>query len=170
MTILQDSDGIRWAVSVTSAGLLVTTVTTQLPAQTLYINYSTQSTWLLGITTGGLLTTTASVYVRSNPNKIFLYTPSNVVFSLVVLSNGQLQTTPGFGWVPNGLGATTDNSVAGGAGGFMSIPQMPSPAGSITQPGSGYTNPEWAAQLAPVTFTYFVNGNYFTLTNPGRSA
>lgn len=166
--ILQDSANIRWKVTATSAGLLVTTVTTQSPVETVYLNYGTTSSWQVLVvqnpanSSEWVLDTTQVTFSRTYPNLLPLYTPANNIFYLVVLSNGRLQTTPG--WMPNGLGAGADNSVAGGLGGYMSLPQPPSPSGGFNVPV------EWYGQFAPVSQTYFIGGNFYTLTNPGRSA
>ena len=68
-------------------------------------------------------------------------------------------------WVPNGFGAGTDNRAAGGQGGFMAIPQPPSPVG---------VGPEANGQFESLVFTYnsattTAAGNYFIIFNPGRN-
>lgn len=66
-------------------------------------------------------------------------------------------------WVQNGYGAGTDNSVVGGAGGFMAYPQPPLPTGQ-------YTTPETNGQFGSLNFTYDNNmGNRFVIVNPGRN-
>ena len=77
-------------------------------------------------------------------------------------------------WVPNGLGAGVDNSVAGGGGGFMSLPQPPSPGGVFNPTGKGGSQDNgnsWNGGFGP-TNVRFNNtiGTDFSISNPGRSA
>lgn len=75
-------------------------------------------------------------------------------------------------WVPNGFGAGTDNAVAGGGGGFESIPQPV----TGTPPFNSFAPyqsplPEWQGQFGSESFTYIAaGGNSFRINNPGRSA
>jgi hypothetical protein len=75
-------------------------------------------------------------------------------------------------WSQNGFGAGTDNSVAGGAGGFEAIPQ-PVTGTPPFNPFAPYLAPipEWQGQFGSESFTYLSEGgNFFTINNPGRSA
>lgn len=68
-------------------------------------------------------------------------------------------------WVPNGFGAGTDNSAAGGGGGYTAIPQPANPASGV--------GPEQNGQFEALVFTYNSStatalGNIFTINNPGR--
>lgn len=70
-------------------------------------------------------------------------------------------------WKPNGLGAGADNSVAGGNGGFMAIPQPPTGIKAETVP----LEPENFGQFGCLEFTSTaVMLNTFKISNPGRSA
>lgn len=68
-------------------------------------------------------------------------------------------------WTPNGFAAGTDNSAAGGGGGFQAIPQTP------TGLNAGFTPPENNLQAGSLSFTYVTPGLvFFKISNPGRSA
>lgn len=73
-------------------------------------------------------------------------------------------------WSQNGLGCETDNSVVGGDGGYTSYPQPPSPGGFAEANQPPITLPEKTGQFGPSSLTYLsVGGNFFVMTNPGRS-
>lgn len=77
-------------------------------------------------------------------------------------------------WFPNGFGSGADNSVAGGGGGFVSLPQPPSPSGTFNPAGKGGSQDNgnsWNGQFSSLTLT--VNnsiGTFYQISNPGRSA
>lgn len=72
-------------------------------------------------------------------------------------------------WQPNGLGAQTDNSVAGGAGGYLAIPQPPQPP-NLFPSAPVNSKPESYGQFGPLSYTYLsAGGNTFVIYNPGRS-
>lgn len=74
-------------------------------------------------------------------------------------------------FVPNGLGAGTDNSAVGGAGGYTAYPEPPTPGGFAEASQPPITFPEKNGQFGPGSLTYLsIGGNYFVMTNPGRSA
>lgn len=66
-------------------------------------------------------------------------------------------------WQPNGAGSGEDNSVAGGGGGFMAIPQPP------TGPNAGYKPVENYGQFGSLIITVNAAGTYSVISNPGRS-
>lgn len=66
-------------------------------------------------------------------------------------------------WQNNGYAAGTDNSVAGGQGGFVAYAQPPVPTNVIVVPES------WG-QYGPLNFTYTSGGLVnFIINNPGGS-
>jgi hypothetical protein len=67
-------------------------------------------------------------------------------------------------WQNNG-GIGVDNSIAGGGGGWMAIPQPPNPVGA---------GPEANGQYERLVFSYDSStpqgkGNIFQILNPGRN-
>jgi hypothetical protein len=90
---LQDTNGIKWGVTVTDSGLLQTTAGSLGAVQTVFLNVGV-ATWQLKVTIAGLLTTT-SVTFAANPNVITMTAP-NSAWDLSVTSLGLLQTSRNF--------------------------------------------------------------------------
>ena len=169
--LLQDSSGNIWSTTATAGGILVTTPSSGSPVPSiLFLSDTSGQVWQVNVTTGGLL--------QQIPGSIFdtpIYqffdletTPTN--WALYVNTLGILQTKTGFGtggWVQNGYGAGTDNRVVGGGGGFMAYPQPATGPRANQVPlvpenfgGFGATN----------EVSWNGIGNWFQITNPGRSA
>lgn len=165
---LQDSNSQIWVVGVSTSGLLTTTLSSGI-TQNEFLSVGNLS-FQLGVTTGGLLTTTSVPFSASYPTILLFFDTSDVSWEVSVLSSGLLQTTlgsPVFPWVQNGFGAGTDNSIVGGAGGYMAYPQPPSPVPS-------FAIPEAVGQFGSLNFSYNSGtssgaGNVFSISNPGRN-
>jgi hypothetical protein len=168
---LQDSGGGVWLLGVTTQGNLTTTLATGFVTP-LVLNSAGGQSFQIGVTTIGLLTSTA-VPFSLNPKSIVLTDSSNDTWFLSVNVIGQLQTTQLAAWQPNGFGADIDNSIVGGAGGYMAYPQPPQPDGFNPPLGGGYDKGNsWNGQFQAVqaqVYNYAVDV-FFKISNPGRSA
>lgn len=135
------------------------------PHISLFLKDANNQAYQINVTTLGTLTATQT----SSSSGIASVRIGNSNYGLAISTTGNLEVVyPFIGpsmWVPNGFGAGTDNSVVGGAGGFMAIPQPPNPIG---------VGPEANGQYEALVFNYNSGtsqgaGNVFSINNPGRN-
>lgn len=160
--LLEDSDSVTWVLGVGTDGLLTTTAAPGI-ARALFINRGGQS-WMVGVEPSGLLTTTSVTFSPYRIQFLILTDALDQNWTLSITDDGLLQTSFGgdIFWQPNGYGAGTDNSVVGGAGGYMAYPQPP--------PSGEFTTPETDALCGPLFITFNNNqGNAFSIQNPGSN-
>jgi hypothetical protein len=164
--VLQDSSGQNWLVGVDSTGRATTKAVTSGAGTpvTLLLQDANSVVWQISVDTRGRLVSTATILA---PSPSYLSAEiDDSKWNLIITTGGQVQTfSPFSGWVPNGGGAGTDNSVVGGLGGFMAYPQPPNPVG---------IGPEADGQFGALAFVYDSStpqgkGNQFVLFNPGRN-
>lgn len=182
--ILQSANTDLWTLGLDIYGRLTTTpFPSALPAQGLTILHLTDSsgqTWLVGVETSfpDRLTTNPISFDSVAPIFILLPIPfgsGGNVGMVTVRTDGRLQTQVGgvTTWIQNGLGAGADNSIAGGGGGFMALPQPPSPSGAFNPPNTGGSfdlGNSWNGRFGPASQTLTSGGTWSVISNPGRSA
>lgn len=167
--LIQDSIGNTWSITASSIGALTSTLSNGAsePA-VLFLRDTSNQVWQVGINTLGELTTTPGSPLDT-PQFTTISLGSTPNWNMFVNVFGMLQTGRGgaFGaWQSNGFGAGTDNSVAGGGGGFMAIPQPPTGPKATAVP----LRPENYGQFGPTEINFNNGiGTYFTIDNPGRS-
>lgn len=166
--LIQDSIGNTWSISANSLGNITTVPSSGTALPVLFLRDTSNQVWQVGINSLGELTTTPGSPLDT-PQFTTISLGSTPNWNMFINVFGMLQTGRGgaFGaWQPNGFGAGTDNSVAGGGGGFMAIPQPPTGPKATTVP----LVPENYGQFGATQIAYNNGiGTYFSVSNPGRS-
>lgn len=179
-TILQSADGSKWLLGIDMSGRLITTAVGSGTVTVLHLTDTSGQTWLVRVESSApdRLTTDPISFDSVAPTFLLLPIPlgsGGNVGEVTVGTDGRLQTQIGgvTVWVQNGLGAGTDNSVAGGGGGFMALPQPPSPSGAFNPPNTGGSfdlGNSWNGRFGPASQTLTSGGTWSVISNPGRSA
>lgn len=181
-SIVKSSLGLYFQLGVDVQGRLTTTPYPKPPSSItipfFILTDSSGQTWQIDVNSTGQLTTTQVAYNSAAPTFLLLPIPINSggnVAMLTVSTSGILQTQVGgvTTWVQNGMGAGTDNSIAGGGGGFMALPQPPSPSGAFNPPNTGGSfdlGNSWNGRFGSTSQTLTSGGTWSVINNPGRSA
>lgn len=167
--LLEDIIGNIWAVTTSGNGNLVVTLSSGSPnpSSGMFLTAPNNQVWQVLVSTSGVLSTVPGAS-SDMPQYGEFDLSGSPNYALYVNTLGQLQTKTGIGtggWIPNGGGAGEDNSVVGGGGGYMAYPQPP------TGPKAAFNPPENNVQAGPINAVFNSGtGNYFVISNPGRSS